>query len=42
MASLDVESMFTNISIDETIKIVVEDSFSKNMYEDNLSRSDLY
>ena len=42
MASLDVESMFTNISIDETIKIVVEDSFSNNMYEDNLSRSDLY
>ena len=32
MASLDVESLFTNISIDETIKNVVEDLFSSNMY----------
>ena len=32
MASLDVESLFTNIPIDETIKNVVEDLFSSNMY----------
>ena len=42
MASLDVESLFTNISIDETIKNVVEDLFSSNMYLGKLSKSELY
>ena len=31
MASLDVESLFTNIPVDETIKNAVDDLFSSNM-----------
>ena len=42
MASLDVESLFTNIVIDETIKTEVEDLFSNNMYQGKLSKSKLY
>jgi len=42
MASLDVESLFTNIPIDETIKNAVDDLFSSNMYQGKLSKSDLY
>ena len=37
MASLDAESLFTNIPIDETIKNAVDDSFPYNMYQGNLS-----
>ena len=32
VASLDVESLFTNIPVDETIKNAVDDLFSSNMY----------
>ena len=32
MASLDVESLFTNILVDETIKNAVEDLFSSILY----------
>ena len=42
MASLDVESLFTNIPVDETIKIAVDDLFSSNMYRGKLSKSELY
>ena len=42
MASLDVESLFTNIPIDETIKNAVGDLFSSNMYRGKLSKSELY
>ena len=42
MASLDVESLFTNIPIDETIKNAVDDCFSSNMYRGKLSKSELY
>ena len=42
MASLDVEFLFTNIPIDETIKNAVDDLFSNNMYQGNLSNSDRY
>ena len=42
MASLDVESLFTNISIDETIKNKVDDLFSSNMYRGKLFKSELY
>ena len=42
MASLDVESLFTNIPIDETIKNPVDNLFSNNMYQGKLSKSDLY
>ena len=42
MASLDVESLFTNIPIDETIKNAVDNLFSNNMYQGKLSKSDLY
>ena len=42
MASLDVESLFTNISLEETIKNCVNDLFSNNFYSGKLSRKDLY
>ena len=42
MASLDVESLFTNIPVDETIKNAVDDLFSSNMYQGKLSKSGLY
>ena len=42
MASLDVESLFTNIPVDETIKNAVDDLFSSNMYRGKLSKSDIY
>ena len=42
MASLDVEALFTNISVDETIKNAVDDLFPSNMYRGKLSKSELY
>ena len=42
MASLDVESLFTNIPLEETIKNCVNDLFSNNFYSSKLSRKDLY
>ena len=42
MAILDVESLLTNIPIDETIKNAADDLFSNNMYQGKLSKSDLY
>ena len=42
MDSLDVELLFTNIPIDETIKNAVDDLFSSNMYRGKLSNSKLY
>ena len=42
MASLDVESFFTNIILEETIKNCVNDLFSNNFYSGKLSRKDLY
>ena len=42
MASVDVESLFTNISLEETIKNCVNDLFSNNFYSGKLSRKDLY
>ena len=42
MASLAVESLFTNISLEETIKNCVNDLFSNNFYSGRLSRKDLY
>ena len=41
MASLDVESLFTNIPLEETIKNCVNDLFSNNFYSGKLSRKDL-
>ena len=41
MASLDVESLFTNIPIEETIKNCVNGLFSNNFYRGKLSRKDL-
>ena len=38
MASLDVESLFTNIPLEETIKDCVKDLFSNNFYSGKLSR----
>ena len=42
MASLDVESLFTNIPLEEIIKNCVNDLFSNNVYSGKLSRKDLY
>ena len=42
MASLDVESLFTNIPVDETIKNGVDDLFSCNMYRWKLRKRVLY
>ena len=41
MASLDVEFLFTNIPLEETIKNCVNDLFSNNFYIGKLSRKDL-
>ena len=41
MASLDVESLFTNIPLEETIKNCAKDLFSNNFYSGKLSRKDL-
>ena len=41
-ASLDPESLFTNIPLGETIKDCVNDLFSNNFYRRKLSRKDLY
>ena len=41
MASLDVELLFTNIPVDETIKNTVDDLFSSNMCRGKLSKSEL-
>ena len=42
MASLDVESLFTNVPLEETIKNCVNNLFSSNFYSGKLSRKDLY
>ena len=42
MASLDVESLFTNISLEQTVKNCVNDLFSNNFYSGKLSRKNLY
>ena len=41
MGSLDIESLFINISIDETIKNAVGDLFSNNMRQAKLCKSEL-
>ena len=42
VASLDVEFLFTNIPLEETIKNCVNDLFSNNFYSGKLSRKGLY
>ena len=42
MAILDVESLFTNIALEETIKNCVNDLFCNNFYSGKISRKDLY
>ena len=42
MASLDVESLFTNIPLEETIKGCVNDLLSNNLYSGKLNRKGLY
>ena len=42
MASLNVESLFTNIPLKETVNNYVNDLFSNNFYSGKLSRKDLY
>ena len=42
MASLDIESLFINITVEETSKNSVNDLFSNNLYSGKLSRKDLY
>ena len=40
MATLDVESLFTNITIDETTRNAVDDLISNNIYQGKLCKSD--
>ena len=42
MANVDVESLFTNIPLEETSKNCVNYLFSNNFYSGKLSRKDLY
>ena len=42
MANLDVESLFTNILVDETVENAVNDWFSSNKYREKLSMSELH
>ena len=42
MTSLDVESLFTNIPLNETINNCVSDLHSKNLYHGKLSKRDLF
>ena len=42
MASLDVESLFTKIPLEQTVKNCVNDLFSNNFYSGKLSRKNLY
>ena len=42
MASLDVESLFTNIPLEETIENCVNDLFLNKTKIDNLTKQDLY
>ena len=40
MASFDVTSLFTNIPLDETIKIIADQLFSNSNHFEGLSRED--
>ena len=42
MASLDVESLFTNIPLKETVNNCVSDLHNKNLYNGKLNKSDLF
>ena len=42
MAKLDVESLFTNIPVNETINNCVSDLNNKNLYNGRLSKRDLF
>ena len=42
MASLDVKSLFTNISLEETIENCINDLFFNKSKIDNLTKQDLY
>ena len=42
MTSIEVESLFTKIPLEETIKNCVNDLFSNNFYSGKLSRKDLH
>ena len=42
MASLDVQSLFTNIPLKETINNCVSDLHNKNLYNEKLNKSDLF
>ena len=42
MTSLDVELLFANILVNETIKNAVDDLFSNNIYQERLSKNEIY
>ena len=42
MASLDAEPLFTKIPLDETINNCVSDLYNKNLYNEKLSKRDLF
>ena len=41
MTSLNVESLFTNIPVEKTVKKAVNDLFSSNIFRGKLSKSEL-
>ena len=42
MASLDVESLFTNVSLDETVKICIDELFKSDMTVSGLNKKDMF
>ena len=41
MASLDVESLFTNVSLDETIKICIDELFKSEMTVSGINKKEM-
>ena len=42
MASLDVDSLFTNIPLDETIKICIDEVFKSEMTVSGLNKKEMF
>ena len=42
MASLDVDSLFTNVPLDETIKIYIDELFKSEMTVSGLNKKEMF
>ena len=42
MASLDVESLFTNVPLDETVKICIDELFKSDMTVSGLNKKEMF